>query len=652
MSTTSSETLRGRLLDGRYRIESRIARGGMATVYRALDVRLDRTVAVKVMHAGLGDDDDFTARFVREARAAARLNSPNVVAVFDQGQEANTVYLVMEYVPGKTLRDIVRENAPLRPAKALTLIEQVLTALAAAHEAGLVHRDVKPENVLIATDGRVKVADFGLARAVSSATAATATNGMLIGTVSYLAPELVLNQGADARCDVYACGVLLYELLTGSKPHEGETPIQVAYQHVHEDIPPPSLRMPGLPAYLDALVARATARDRDLRPADAKVMLRHVRRVRSALDAGLHDDEELTEDLAPRLATARLPHLDERDPLLLPPPPHCRPEQTLVVGALQGRELAVPVGVPTAAAEPARVPRPRRRRRSWVLIALVLVLAVAAAFGGWYLGVGRFTSTPDVTGLSRSAAQARIERAGLSYSLGSRQYSETVPAGAVITTDPGAASRIPRGNTVSVTVSKGKQRYAVPTLLGLSQAEAEQALATAHLRPDPVGRYHAASAEGVVFRSAVQPGSQRSPGASVRFFVSKGARPIAIPDLTGQPYSSVRAQLRGLGFRVDRSREHSDTVTAGTVVSQTPDGGTGVRDDTISVVVSTGPALVDVPSVIGLSPQSAAQTLRAAGLRVRVRHDPSYIGGFLVVDQTPGSDGSAPAGSTVTVFVV
>ena len=231
----------GRVLDGRYRVGPRIARGGMATVYEATDLRLDRTVAVKVMHAGLGDDDEFAARFVREARAAARLSHPNVVGVFDQGDDDGTLFLAMEYVPGHTLRDLIRKEAPMPPAQgAGALIDPVLSALAAAHQAGLVHRDVKPENVLLADDGRVKVADFGLARAVSAETQHTATGGVLIGTVSYLAPELVVDGRADARSDVYAAGVVLYEMLTGRKPHEGESPIQVAYKHVHEDVPPPS----------------------------------------------------------------------------------------------------------------------------------------------------------------------------------------------------------------------------------------------------------------------------------------------------------------------------------------------------------------------------------------------------------------------------
>ncbi|MEO5652053.1 MAG: protein kinase, partial [Marmoricola sp.] len=295
----TADALTGRVLEGRYRVGPKIARGGMATVYEATDLRLDRTVAVKVMHEGLADDEEFVRRFQREARSAARLAHHNVVAVFDTGDDNGTLFLVMEYVPGLTLRDVIRKEAPMSPAKALAVIEPVLSALAAAHHAGILHRDVKPENVLMADDGRVKVADFGLARAINSETQHTATGGILIGTVSYLSPELVVNGKADARADVYAAGVLIYEMLTGHKPHQADSPIQVAYKHVHEDIPAPSASTRGIPAYVDALVARATARDVDLRPADAGVLLHQVRRVRNALDHGVVDDADLLADLTP-----------------------------------------------------------------------------------------------------------------------------------------------------------------------------------------------------------------------------------------------------------------------------------------------------------------------------------------------------------------
>ena len=295
-----ADPMTGRVLEGRYRVGAKIARGGMATVYEALDLRLNRGCAVKIMHSDLGDDADFRRRFVREAHAAARLSHPNVVSVSDQGDDDGALFLVMEHVEGRTLREVMREEAPMPPERALALLEPVLAALSEAHAAGLVHRDVKPENVLIADDGRIKVADFGLARAFDASVSQTATRGVLIGTVSYLAPELIVDGSADPRVDVYAAGVLLFEMLTGRKPHEGEGAIQIAFKHVNEDIVAPSTcTSQPLPSYVDALVTRATSREREHRQADAKVFLQQARRVAATLRAGVVEDEELTADLLP-----------------------------------------------------------------------------------------------------------------------------------------------------------------------------------------------------------------------------------------------------------------------------------------------------------------------------------------------------------------
>jgi len=661
VSTPSNDSWRGRLLDGRYRVGSRIARGGMATVFTGVDTRLDRAVAIKIMHSGLGNDDDFAARFVREARAAARLNHPHVVAVFDQGSDDDgTVFLVMEYVPGATLRDVIREEAPLPPHRALALLEQMLAALSAAHEAGLVHRDVKPENMLIGADGRIKVADFGLARAVSATTAATATSGMLIGTVSYLAPELVLNQGADPRCDVYACGIVLYEMLTGRKPHEGESPIQVAYRHVHEDVPAPSQHLPHIPPYVDALVRRATTRDRDLRPADAKVLLHQLRRVRSAVESGLADDSELTQDLTPHLATMAVePPLD--DPLLLPPPTSPVTDETLVVGPAPDREVAVPLGVPThpgptagpsgATAWP--VSAARSRRRGWALVALVMALAVAAAAGGWHLGVGRFTTTPDVRGQTRAAAQERVEAAGLSLKVDATQYSDDVPEGEIISTDPDPGDRIPKDGQVMAVVSRGEELYAVPEVIDMPVEEAQQKLANAHLEARPEQHYHGTADEGIVYDTSVPPGREVRPGRTVTLYVSRGPRPIEIVDTTNTPYEEARALLEERGFTVpEPQREFSADVSEGDVLGQDPATGTGFRGDTIELVVSLGPRLVEVPGVIYDTPGDARAVLREAGFKVRIRRDDSYFLGLAVVRQDPGGGTEAPPGSTITIYVV
>jgi len=656
----------GRMLDGRYRIEERIARGGMATVYTAVDTRLDRQVAVKVMHEGLGADDDFADRFVREARASARLNHPGVVAVFDQGDDDGIVYLVMEYVPGATLRDVIRKEAPLPPARALAVMEQVLQALGAAHEAGLVHRDVKPENVLIAPTGQVKVADFGLARAVSSTTTATATAGVLIGTVSYVAPELVLHQGTDARSDVYACGVLLFELLTGRKPHEGDAPIQVAYKHVHEDVPAPSSLQSEVPGYLDALVARATARDRDLRPTDAKVMLHQTRRVAMALAQGVTDDPDLVADLSPVPPGRLEAPVDEpwdmlvlEDHQAVDDQVTSRVEHTAVAPTERGTG-------PASAAEGSGSPVPRpprpgdgssarvRGRRGAILLALVLVLAVGAAVAGWMVGVGRYTDVPDVAGLSLTEASSLAEDVGLSVTVADERFDEAIPLDHVISSTPEAGGSVLEGGGVEVVLSLGKERYRVPDIVGLPLPEAQVALREADLSPaEPVERFNGEYDAGVVTDASLRPGSMVKPDVEIELTVSKGRRPIDVPDTTGRT-RDVAVRLLGEAKLeiavVDEA--YDDEVPAGRVISQDPDGGTAFKNDEVSIVVSRGPEAVEVPDVIASGVDSAVDELEVLGFVVETQNSDQYIGLGFVFQQSVSAGETAPYGSTIVLSLI
>lgn len=688
----------GRVLEGRYRLLSRVARGGMATVYEAVDLRLDRTVAVKVMHPGLGDDEEFAARFVREARAAARLSHPHVVAVHDQGDDDGTVFLVMELVQGHTLHEVIAKEAPMAPARALELLEPVLSALASAHRAGLVHRDVKPANVLIADDGRVKVADFGLAKAVSADTQHTATQGVLIGTVSYLAPELVVEGRADTRADVYAVGVLLYELLTGVKPHEGETVIQVAYKHVHQDVPPPSQRVPGLPPYVDALVARATARDRTLRPADAAVMLHQVHRVGSALADGVADDPELTEDLAPRLRSA---HDDEPAPaaerrgdtapqvwdegematLLAPmapppagpppahPPPSRRPAQQ--PAQLPGAEATTllrtqhehgrhdddrgptPPGadrVDGATTGPTR----GRRRRGPLLLALALAVALAAGGGAYWFGWARYTSTPGVILLPQAQAERTLEQAGLEVAYTDPAFSETVPAGQVLATEPSPGDRVLSEGTVTLTVSQGPERYEVPAVARMTEDQAQDALLERRLSFDEsIERFSENVPEGQVIRTIPEIGTVMRPGGSVDLVVSKGRKPLRVGDWVGEGLEEMRSTLEDRGLVVEvAGEEFSDTVAEGDVISHDPSGGTLFRGDVVRAVVSQGPELLPVPSVVGFGVEAARQTLQEAGFEVEIERDDDFISIGFVLRMDPGAGTQAPRGSTVTIVVV
>ena len=705
----AGDPLVGRLLDGRYRIGARVARGGMASVYEATDTRLDRTVAVKVMHPGLGDDQEFAERFVREARAAARLNHPHVVGVYDQGDDTSdgqdTVFLVMEYVPGHTLRDVVRKEAPMAPSRAVALLEPVVSALAAAHRSGLVHRDVKPENVLIADEahgGRIKVADFGLAKAVSADTQHTATGGVLIGTVSYLAPELVVDGRADARADVYAAGVVLFELLTGRKPHEGESPIQVAYRHVHHDVPAPSTLRPDIPDYVDALVARATSRDRGQRAADAGVLLHQLHRVEQALREGLASDPELAADLLPRRTTpvvdeaagpedtrpepfdasalALLTEVDPRDSGLVD---DGSPDRTTAIerhpvapGTLQPAPLTEPMtAVPPRTTGPAaeqsrsRPPAPKRapskaapvtttaRRRSVrgpLALALALLLVAGIGIGAYWFGWERYTTTPAVLGLDEASATAELRDAGLDAEAGEPAYSENVAPGLVIATDPGPGGKVLDGGTVTLVLSLGPERYDVPDLSGRSEDEAQDALAATNLVfGESKGRWSETVPEGQVIRTSPKAGTTLKPDSVVDLVLSRGRKPIEVKDWTGRSLTAARAALEKRDLVVSVvGEEHSDTVAEGDVISQDPTDGTLFRGDTVSFVVSLGPELVEVPSTRAMGVDAAVELLEGLGFEVETEQADSYLGLGFVFSSDPDAGESVPKGSTITLFLI
>jgi beta-lactam-binding protein with PASTA domain/serine/threonine protein kinase len=707
---TAADPLVGQLLDGRYLVGARIARGGMATVYEATDLRLDRLVALKVMPQALADDETFRQRFVREARAAARLTHPNVVAVYDQGEDDEVLFLAMEFVAGRhTLRDVIRDEAPVSPTRALTILEEILKAIAAAHEAGIVHRDIKPENVLIDPRGQIKVADFGLARAISAATAATATGGVLMGTVSYLPPELVIDGSSDARSDVYALGVLLFELLTGTKPHTGESPIQVAYKHVHDDVPPPSTVVDGVPPYLDAFVARATSRQRDLRPADGHVMLQQLRRVRHALDNGVIDDEELTDDLTPTVAVFRPPAdpadpahpADPADPTGLEPPswqPR-RPqdevfdvtayddfpttvtpvipatpgypthERTLVVGETREPPTVAPPPPPdvpytSAASRASTAGRPPVRtaaspavrqstRRGWIALVVVLLLAAGAAATGWWYGVGRFRETPNVVNLTQTQAKEKVVAAGLGFEVADVAYSEDVPPGKVISTDPAPGDDVLRDGTVTVVVSQGPERHDVPRLDDMTESQAIDAITEASLTVGDVKRqYHETIPEGGIIGYSPKAGTPLRRDDAVNLVVSKGPVPIQIDDYTGQPADAAESALSGLGFDVKRKERYNDDVDAGLVISQKPNHGHRFAGDPITLVVSLGPHLIEVPDVYLDGVDAATETLEAAGFEVDVDHSDGYLGLGYVVSQDPDGGSMAPPGSTITISLI
>lgn len=623
----------GQLLDGRYRVDARIAVGGMATVYRAMDTRLDRVLALKVMHPALATDASFVERFIREAKSVARLAHPNVVAVFDQGAQGAYVYLAMEYVAGCTLRDVLRERGALQPRAALDILEPVLAALGAAHRAGFVHRDMKPENVLIGDDGRVKVADFGLVRAVGSD---TNTTGTVLGTVSYLAPEQIELGTADTRTDVYACGVVLYEMLTGAKPHTGDSPAQVIYQHLNEDVPTPSAVVPGLATELDELVASATARNPEARPFDAVAMLAESRTARAALTDGQLD-------AVPPQALAEAPDDAEDRTSVIP--------RVLPVDqgtAHHTSRLEMPPLLPP---EPARSgPRHGGPRRGMLaaIVAVLLVLGVGA--GVWYINSGQFTRVPSLLGQTEKAARQRLSDSGLELKGVDRAYSDNVDRGKVISSDPKSGARIRGNGSVKIVVSRGPEIVKVPDVQGAGLAEARRALKKVGLVPGMVTKdFSEDIGQGQVIRTDPGAGSERHPDSAVALVVSKGS-PVDVPDLTGLSVQEATDALdeEGLKAEVLPGRVNSPEA-AGDVARQSPGGGTRAAEgDTITLTVSKGPRMIDVPDVTGKDIDEATRLLKAAGFETKADRPFLSFSDTIASQSVDGGD-RAPEGSTITI---
>ncbi|WP_225831180.1 Stk1 family PASTA domain-containing Ser/Thr kinase [Streptomyces sp. NK08204] len=637
MDTTLQDPLVGQVLDGRYRVDARIAVGGMATVYRALDTRLDRVLALKVMHPTLAADAAFVERFIREAKSVARLAHPNVVQVFDQGTDGSYVYLAMEYVAGCTLRDVLRERGALQPRAALDILEPVLAALGAAHRAGFVHRDMKPENVLIGDDGRVKVADFGLVRSVDTV---TSTTGVVLGTVSYLAPEQIEQGTTDPRVDVYACGVVLYEILTGEKPHPGDSPAQVLYRHINEDVPPPSALVPGLPYGLDELVASATARNPDIRPSDAVALLAQVREARAGLT-----DEQL-DALPPQALSAERDMAEDRTSVI---PRSLTVPRPLPVDEEEDSARAVVQHTSRLQAPP--VPPRRSRRLLLTVIAAVLVLCGVGA-GVWYINSGQFTKVPPLLSKTEAQARERLQKAGLDVGV-RRAYDDTVQRGHVISTDPAPGARIRDHDSVTLTVSLGPETVNVPDLAGRPLDKARALLKADGLEPGMVTREFSEDVgRGSVIRTTPQAGTKRHAGAAIAIVVSKGS-PIDVPDVTGDDVDSARQTLTEAGLKVKiAAQQVNSEYDKGMVARQSPgDGSQAAEGDTVTLTISKGPEMVEVPDVVGSGVDDAKRTLEAAGFKVDEDRGLLGLFGDTVKKQSVDGGERAPKGSTITITI-
>lgn len=598
----SDQTPVGSVIDGRYRVEALVARGGMATVYRATDLRLERVVALKIMHGALAEDDDFVARFVREARSAAQLNHPAIVSVFDQGEADGHVYLAMEYVDGETLRARLTREGRLSPQSALEICEPLLEALSAAHAAGFAHRDIKPENVLIGTDGRVKVADFGLARAIVSSDTSGLTRGLLIGTVAYLAPEQVESGQADARTDVYAAGIVLYEMVVGQTPFAGETPMSVAYQHVHSQVPVPSTIRRDIPNDVDQLVAIATAHAPADRYTDASDFAAHLRAVRVGLEdvaipfAEGHQTVVLDRSnqtiasshatTEPGATSTRAIAADSGTVLATTttPPGHVGPPDGPWIVTQDGTSSG---GEPptTGNTPPTYTPRQPHRYRVLIAALVLALLASVAGYGAWAWTQARLVSMPNIVGMTPAAASAELAKDDVSLRIIGKDFSSTVPKGRILLTDPGAGEQLSIGGEVIARTSAGPQLVKVPRLAGKSEESALAALRKAQLKGSSTLEYSDSVDEGIVIRSSPQSGKSTPIGSTVDFVISKGPPPVTVPDVVRMDKDSAVAALTAAGLTVNVANQ-LPVVVVGRVYSQDPAPGSVVaKGTTVTITI-------------------------------------------------------------------
>ncbi|PZE61260.1 Stk1 family PASTA domain-containing Ser/Thr kinase [Curtobacterium sp. MCPF17_001] len=664
----------GRMIDQRYRVRSRIARGGMATVYLATDVRLERRVAVKIMHGHLADDQAFRERFIQEARSAARLSHPNLVGVYDQGAEDDCVYIVMEYIPGITLRDLLHEHRALTPEQATDILRAVLAGLASAHRAGIVHRDLKPENVLLADDGRIKLGDFGLARAT---TANTATGAALLGTIAYLSPELVTRGAADSRSDIYALGIMLYEMLTGEQPYKGEQPMQIAYQHANDTVPAPSAARPGVPAELDDLVLWATARDPRDRPLDAREMLDHMAGAQQRATG-----QYRTAVLRPENATAILPSggspgaaafgddvedASEHDTTVLD-----RRGTQETPSRLRNRNTPGPrrTGAVTATLSPAGQrladKSAKRRKRGWIALVIVIVLAVVGAgIAAWYgPGPGGNVRIPAVAGKTVSQVRQALVSNGLRAAEATTSRPDLqVAAGLVTATQPPAEREVRKGTAIRIVVSSGPRMISLPTIVGQSVSTARAALDDDFDLQDPQYRFSAdvpadtviaatgRDSSGAVDLTTVEQYPERGP---VTLTVSLGA----VPDVTGETVADATGTLQGVGLVLgSQTQQFSETAPAGQVVSAAPADDPVVKGTAIDVVVSKGPAPIEMPMHLeGKTIDEVTATLQALGLKVSYPDCTNILCGFYdwksklpVRSTNPGAGATVHKGDTIAL---
>ena len=596
--------LTGELIDGRYQLLRQVATGGMASVYEALDTRLDRKVAVKIMHSHLAQDEAFVSRFIREAKAAAALSHPNIVAVQDQGWNQSgvpAVFLVMELIEGHTLREYLNERGRFEIKDAINYLTPILSALSAAHDLGIVHRDIKPENILISKDGRIKIADFGLARGEIIGTTMTAESSVILGSVSYLSPEQVQRGIADSRSDVYAAGIVAYEMFTGEKPFNGDTPIQIAYMHVNEEIPRLRSKRKEIPQGLDELIASATAKNPDDRPRTATQFLERLQQIHIAMD----------------------PKKNQLDLGLDLPVEPIREKARKKVAPEPIKEETTPVKESTREIKRKEEKRKRASKRVRRNRKVALILAVAIGVGGWWtlVGPGSRVVVPSTVGGTYDEAVSSFSRLGLTAVVLENRYDEEISKGKIIETVPPGGGKVDAGGSVKLIISKGPERYTVPMLTGLTPEAAKVAVTRSPLVIGTISEvFNSDIPKGFVISSAPTSGTSVKRNSKVNLVVSKGIEQVALPIYVGKSGEQALNELTQAGFNVEVGYEYSETTPELAVISQKPAGGaTANKGGKVSILISKGPRYTFIPkTIITMEANAGKAMLESLGLKVKV----------------------------------
>ena len=626
----------GEIIDGRYKLNRIVASGGMATIYAATDLRLDRIIAVKIMHPHLAQDEKFVERFIREAKAAAALSHPNIVAVLDQGwNQGGTpcVFIVMELIEGATLRDYMFEQGTSSVPTALQMIMPVASALAAAHKLGIIHRDIKPENILVSKEGRIKIADFGLARGALLGTTMTAESSVILGSVSYLSPEQVQRGVADARSDIYSLGIVLFELLTGEKPYQGDDPVQIAIRHVNERVPAPSTLNSSIPPEIDDLVLRATDTNPDRRPSDGGTFLEELRSLSEKIDPKKRQ-LSLELDLPP--APLREP-IKEKE--------RKRRVNKNLVAKLDESEPEMKREMTGKTKKVSSRVRRNRRIASFILIALVGL--------GWYswFGPGSKLVVPSLAGSTVKEARSILGNIGLTLKVGSEEFSEDVPEGKIIKSDPAGGGRIEEGGEVTVFTSKGKERIIIPTLIGLTPEAAGSKLEENNLALSEITEeFSSEFSTGLIIRTIPAAGERVKRDTNVSLVISKGVEKLVLVNYLGKSGEQALTELSEAGFEVDTKYVFSEDLPAGAVVSQNPNTGDVDKGSKVTLLVSKGTEFVFIPNVFALSEIKAITTLEDQNLRVSVKKVGTKKEKF-VTNISPKVGTKVKRGSKVTITV-